>query len=480
MDILKGYNPETVWKYFEEISKIPRCSKHEEKIRAYVKSVAENLGLKYKEDDVGNIVVMVDGKGSYERDGVVLQAHLDMVCEKNSDVKHDFSTDPLKLRIEGDWLKATGTTLGADNGIGIAILLAMMEENDSSYPPMEMLFTVDEETGMTGAFNLKSDFVRSRKFINVDSEDNAIYIGCAGGGDSRITMSDIPVEEVKGTPYKLVINGLKGGHSGTDITLERANAIILLSRALSFISDNGELNIMEFSGGDKHNAIPREAFAVFSTSIDEGAVKDIILKATDAFKEEYSSVEPTLNVTLESLDKNDVGLNTYESERFINFILSMPHGVARMSPDIEDLAETSCNLAKVNLNGSELEVLESSRSSVRPALDALRRKIKAVSYLYGAEVKEGSPYPGWKPNLKSPLLAIASDVYAEMNGKKPEVKAIHAGLEAGILAEKYPGSDIISIGPLIEFPHSPDERLNIKSVEYIYSFLKNILKALSV
>lgn len=462
--------PKEVWKHFGEICKIPHCSKHEEKLGEYIISIAEKNGLDVQKDEIGNIVVRKKASPGYEHvPTVILQGHIDMVCEKNKDVEHDFEKDPIPVYQDGDYLKAKGTTLGADNGVGVAIALAIMEKEIIS-GNLEFLFTVDEETGLTGASHLKPDFIKGRMLLNLDSEEfGSIYIGCAGGGNSTIHL---PLSFVQSNEegIQIMIKGLRGGHSGTDIDKGRANAIKLLARVLWNI-DGYKLSSIE--GGDKHNAIPREASAIILPS-DEEKIRKKIKEIEKELREEFSSTEPNLSIEVKNVEVNKLFSNESQ-QKALHLLMALPHGVLAMSQDVEGLVETSTNLATVRTN-NVLEILMSSRSSVKSSLQFIMQVIRAIGGMAGAEVKEGDLYPGWKPNLNSRLLHIASETYKELFGEEPEKKAIHAGLETGIIGERIGNMDMISIGPQIEYPHSPDERVYIPSVQKFYPYLLKIIE----
>jgi len=465
--MLENLEPKVVWKYFEEICKIPRCSKHEEKIAEYIMEVARKHGLEVEKDEVGNVVARKKANGYENAPMITLQCHMDMVCEKNKDVEHDFSKDAIQPYVDGEWVKAKGTTLGADNGIGLAMCLALMEEKDIKHGPLEFLFTVDEETGLTGAFNLKKEFIKGELLINLDSEDfGVIYIGCAGGGNSTIKLP-VKFENVDKEGLRIHVKGLKGGHSGIEIDKGRANSIKLLARILYNIN----ARISKIEGGDKHNAIPREAIAEV---VVDGDVMDKIKELEAAFKNEYSKTEPDLKVEVENCKITKV-IDEESNKKLIKLLMGLPYGVIAMSQEVEGLVETSTNLATIRMD-DEATIVMSSRSSINSALDALMQSIRCIGELAGASVEEGSKYPGWKPNLESRLLKIASDAFKELYGKEPEKKAIHAGLETGVIGDITGINEIISIGPQIEHPHSPDERVHIKSVEEFWKYLLHLLE----
>jgi len=475
---LKGLRPELLWKHFDEIRKVPRCSKNEKMAVEYVMSVAKRLKLEYKLDKAGNIVVRKPAsKGKEKAPILVLQGHLDMVCEKNKETKFDFTKDAIQLRKEGNYLYARGTTLGADNGMGVAAALAVLEDKDLVHGPIEALFTIDEETGLTGAFALGKDMLKGRYLLNLDSEeDGAIYVGCAGGGETEVHM-DLKRTKAEGKAYKLVLSGLKGGHSGVDILLGRANALKMLGRMLYKGYQAGNFHLAEIIGGDKHNAIPREAEAVI---VLEKADRKLMKALEDEFKAimfEFRSIEPTMKYTAMAVDLPKKMIKGKDTRCIIELIMALPHGVYRMSPDIKDLVETSTNLSKIRTEDGFYAQL-ASRSSSKTQLEALRDHVEAIASLSGADAVRNDAYPGWLPNLNSKTLAVLKECAHEVWGKEAEIKAIHAGLETGIIGEKYPGMDMASIGPQIENPHSPDERVKVDTVEGFYKMVSLALKKL--
>jgi len=477
--VLSNLKPELLWKHFEEISKIPRCSKHEEPVGEYVLSVAERLGLAFKKDDAGNIVVSKPATPGHENAPiVVLQGHLDMVCEKNSDVDFDFSKDPIDVQIEGEWVTANGTTLGADNGIGVAAGLTVLEDDSVIHGPVECLFTTDEETGLNGAQSLKSDFLKGRILLNLDSEEEGAFsIGCAGGGDAKTTMAIKRQSAQDKNLLKITLAGLRGGHSGLDIHTGRGNAIQLLARMLFHSTANFELVSLE--GGSKHNAIPREAFAIVYTS-DEGTLKDSLESQMKDIQFEFKAVEKEMKLTMDTIqDKVDDPMDADSASRFLALVVGMPHGVMAMSQEIEGLVETSNNVAIVKCEKGSVLVHTSSRSSIQTALEATRLKIEAVAKLAGASIEHLESYPAWSPNLDSKILKTMKAVYKNLTGKEAEVMAIHAGLECGLIGEKYEGMDMISFGPDLRNPHSPDEKVHIESVGRFWELLLETLKVLA-
>lgn len=481
-EVLSNLKPSSIWKHFAKILKIPHCSGNEKALGDYVIQVAERNKLEYKRDKVGNIVVRKKAyKGHEGAEGVILQGHMDMVCEKNSDVDHDFSKDPIQVELKGDWLQAKGTTLGADNGIGVASALAVMEDKDIVHGPLEFLFTVDEETGLTGATQIKRDFLKGKKLLNLDSEDEGSFtIGCAGGADSEITLPLKREQKKKEDGVRLKISGFRGGHSGLDINQGRGNAIKLLTRLIWETYNQVPFELISLEGGNKRNAIPREAYAdVVIQKSQQKEFQEISKKAFEDIRHEFKSIEKEAEISFSSI-KTEIPPLTEKSRRaLINLLLVLPHGVISMHPDIEGLVETSSNLAIVNTHKEKAEIICSSRSSISSSLRATREVIKVCCELAGADVKQPEGYPGWTPDLESPLLKTLKKVYSELFDKEPEVEAVHAGLECGIIGEKFPGMDMISFGPTIKNPHSPEERIQISSVEKFYRFLLKTLETLA-
>jgi len=480
MSVIENLEPKLVWKHFDEIRKIPRCSKHEEKIRKYVEDFAKNQKLKYKTDKVGNIVISKPGTSGMENKPiVVLQGHMDMVCEKNSDVDFDFSKDSIKLKLEGDILTADGTTLGADNGIGLAISLAILEDKTIKHGPLEALFTIDEETGLTGAFAMESDMLTGKILLNLDSEDfGVITVGCAGGGDSQIYLP-VKTQSSNGnlTSLKVKVSGLRGGHSGVDIHEQRGNAVKLLTRMLWKAQGDNNYFISDINGGDKHNAIPREAYATIS--IDNKDKNKFITNLKSEEKnilEEIKPIDPKFKLEVEDTDKLKTTLTKESQSTLLDLLHALPHGVDKMNYDIPELVDTSTNLATVSIKDNKANIGMSTRSSIKSALQDFRERIRATAELSGAKVEEDKPYPGWKPNLDSKLLDLSKKIFKDMFGKEPKVEAIHAGLETGIIGEKFPGMDMISIGPTIKYPHSPEEQVHVSTVKKFYKFVLKILE----
>ncbi|NOZ45860.1 MAG: aminoacyl-histidine dipeptidase [Chlorobi bacterium] len=477
---LSSLNPTKLWKNFESICQIPHPSKKEGNIIEFMKNFGEKLGLETKVDEIGNVIIKKPATpGMENRKGVVLQGHLDMVPQKNSDKDHDFEKDPIEAYIDGEWVTANGTTLGSDNGIGVAAAMAVLESTDMQHGPVEALFTIDEETGMTGAFGLKPGLLDGDILLNMDSEDEGeLYVGCAGGTNANASFNykkeSVPAN-IKA--YKLIIKGLKGGHSGLDIPLGRGNANKLIFRFMRFAASNYGMKLSAIEGGSLRNAIPREAFAtvvVPKTNISD--FEQSIKEHETIFKNELKSVEPDLSFTFESTETPSFVMDEKTQKNLINAIYACPNGVIRMSNDMEGLVETSTNLAIVKSENEQVEVLCLLRSSVDSAKDDLENMVESVFTLAEANIVFDGQYPGWKPNMDSDILKVMQEVYKNKWGNIPEIKGIHAGLECGLLGGAYPNWDMISFGPTIRFPHSPDEKVNIATVQKFWDFLVETLK----
>jgi dipeptidase D len=479
-----AFNPESLrpvplWRHFNSVCGIPHCSGNEKALGDFVMAAAKARGCVAKRDAVGNVLVEVPAaKGKEKSPAVVLQGHLDMVCEKNSGTRHDFDRDPIRPVVDGDWVRAEGTTLGADNGMGVAAALAVMEDDSLVHGPLELLFTIDEETGLNGANGLQPGFIRGRFLLNLDSEEEGVFfIGCAGGADSDITLPLKRTPGGSGDPLKVTLSGLRGGHSGIDIHTGRGNAVQLLTRLL--VGLDVPFSLVHLEGGNKHNAIPREAFAHVLAK-DAAGLKQALQAGMDRIRFEYKAVEKDAVLTVEPAeDHHRSPMDDRSRSTFLSLLLALPHGVLAMSQEIPDLVETSNNLAIVRVTQDAARIHTSTRSSIASALDAAREKIGAVAGLAGADVKHLDGYPGWAPDLQSPLLAVMKRVHKDLTGKEPEIKAVHAGLECGIIGEKYPGMDMISFGPDLRNPHSPDEKVSIPTVERFYGLLAATLKTLA-
>jgi dipeptidase D len=480
---ITGLKPETLWLRFYEISQVPRPSKKENKIVDHMKKLFGNLGVTYKEDKVGNLAATIKATPGYENaPTVILQGHVDMVCEKNKTTNHDFDNDPIKLKREDGWIKADGTTLGSDNGIGVAAALAIISDKESVHGPLEILLTIDEETGLTGANNIAPGFITGKILLNLDSEeDGAFYVGCSGGVDTaghyKLELENVPSGL---EAYELVITGLKGGHSGLDIRLGRANAIKLIARTFKEL-DQFQFYISYINGGSKRNAIPREAESVIYINKNDAAKVEKILKEFEIkLKAEFRISDSGLKIEFNKTTSEQKKVYTKAfKEKFIGSILALPHGVISMSQDIPDLVETSTNIATVSTLKDEIVIGTSQRSSIESAKKYISQNVVAIFKLAGANVESSDGYPGWKPNLDSNILKVSKSVYKGLYNKEAEIKAIHAGLECGILGDKNPGLDMVSFGPTIQGAHSPDERVNIETVDKFYTLLKAILKKIA-
>lgn len=477
----KDLKPAAVFHYFEEICQVPRPSKKEEKIVAYLKEFGKKHNLETKVDEVGNVLIKKPAsKGMENCKTVVLQSHVDMVCEKNNNVSHDFLTDPIETIIDGEWMKANGTTLGADNGIGVATELAILADDTLEHGPIECLFTIDEETGLTGAFALKEGFMNGDILLNLDSEDEGeLFIGCAGGIDSVAEFNYYEADVPNGYFFcKIEVKGLKGGHSGGDIHLGRANANKILNRFLTQAFNKYDLYLCEIDGGNLRNAIPREAHAIIA--IPEANKHDLrtdLNVFTAEVQAEYAVTDPDMELILSSEPARAKAIDADTTQRLLQTLYAVPHGVYAMSQDIPGLVETSTNLASIKMKpGNIIRIETSQRSSTASSKQDIANMVRTVFEMGGAVVTFGEGYPGWKPNTHSEILEIATASYKRLFGVDAQVKAIHAGLECGLFLDKYPGLDMISFGPTLQGVHSPDERMLIPTVEKFWLHLTDILK----
>jgi dipeptidase D len=480
---LAALDPEPVWRYFARISSIPRSSGHEAALAEAICAWARSSGCKTRTDEVGNLVVQVPATAGCDgAPTVVLQCHLDMVCEKNADTIFDFLRDSIALECEGDWVTAAGTTLGADNGIGLASALALMDLPGAVHGPLEILMTVDEESGLVGAQGLSSDLISGRILLNLDSEEDGVfYVGCAGGRDSTLSLKiDAISAAADQVAYALKIKGLRGGHSGLDIIRNRGNAVCLLARALGVLDQGAEIALAELVGGDKHNAIPREGRAVFAVAKDKAeTVQRLVDNVFNQFKEQFADEDPGLSLALEPVPVPAKVLTRDATRQALNLLLGLPSGVIAMMCEMPGVVETSTNLARARISAAGvLEILCSTRSAVKPALDGVVSQIRAVADAMGATVVVDEGYPGWKPDMNSNLRARVADAWAGIYGDEPSFQVIHAGLECGIIGEKFTDMDMISMGPTILHAHSPDEKVSIRSVARFFGFLQVLLAAL--
>lgn len=478
---IKDLKPELIWQCFDEITKVPRPSCHEEQIRKFLLDFAAKHNVEVATDACGNVVMRKAAtKGHENAPTVVLQAHMDMVCEKNSDVEHDFMKDPINTYIDGDWVKAKGTTLGADNGIGMAAALAVMIDPTLVHGPVEALFTINEEIGLEGAQNLGKDMIKGTMLLNLDSEDDGeIFVGCAGGIDTTAIFNYKRSLAPENFIFMRVkVSGLLGGHSGSDINAGRANANKVIARFIWECSQRWDVEVSEFDGGNLRNAIPREAHAVFGVHSDhEKEVVRHLNKYTAEIINEYKAVEPSIKLEVERVEKPEYCIDSETSLRLVRALYSAPHGVYSMSADLEGLVETSTNLAAVKMiDDDKIKVTTSQRSSVESRKADIAGQVEAHFQLAGAEVSHSDGYPGWAPNMESPIMKISADAYEELFGVKPAIKAIHAGLECGLFLSKYPNLDMVSFGPTMTGVHSPDEQLLIPTVDKFWKHLCRVLE----
>jgi len=483
-DVLTNLSPRSVWGHFSALAAIPRPSGHEERAVAFVTAVGLSIGVKATRDARGNVVLCVPATPGREGAApLILQSHLDMVCEKNRDVAHDFDRDPIRPRLAGAWVTASGTTLGADNGIGVAAALAAATDPGVKHGPLELLFTLDEETGLTGAKELDPKLLSGRMLLNLDSEeDGVIFVGCAGGEDTLIDVKpSFRSAAFRGAALRLEVAGLRGGHSGLNIVENRGNTLKLVARVLAALIEAGvPFDLAAIAGGSKHNAIPREAEAIVVPEPNAKArLETVTAQALAGFRVELAKIDDGLHVSWSPCPDPARVLAIADRDRLVQLLLAIPHGVLAMSPDIAGLVETSNNLAVVKEIDGAIRIVTSSRSSVAPSLDYVLTQVRAVAGLAGASVTLKDGYPGWKPNLESKALAVVREVYRTRWNKEPHVTAIHAGLECGLLGEKIPGLDMVSFGPQIEGAHSPDERVDVASVERFWGALTEVLERLS-
>ena len=480
MSQLSQLQPNKLWQIFEKICSIPHPSKHEQRISAWIQSWAKELGLSVKEDAVGNLFIKKDATpGMEDRRGVILQAHMDMVPQKNASTEHDFLTDPIQPYIDGDWVTATDTTLGADNGIGLASAMAVLASDNIKHGPLEVLVTIDEEAGMTGAFGLEAGWLDGDILINTDSEqEGEVYMGCAGGIDGSATFKletmTVPQNYMS---FNLALSGLKGGHSGVDIHTGRANANKLITRLLLEATNKFGIQLTELNGGSLRNAIPREAnasFVVEESKVD--ALKAFIVDHLSTIKTSLSSVEPDIEMTLISPETFDTCWQLESQLQVLRALNACTNGVIRMSDDIEGIVETSSNLGVLRTKGTTFNALVLIRSLHDDGRDDAQTMVQSTFELAGAKIEFSGAYPGWKPDTSSAIMQVVRDTYQSIFNKLPEIMVIHAGLECGLFKTAYPNWDMVSIGPTIKFPHSPDEKVEIATVEQYWQLLTAVLK----
>ncbi|OIP81781.1 MAG: cytosol nonspecific dipeptidase [Porphyromonadaceae bacterium CG2_30_38_12] len=484
MNDIRNLEPKALWNNFYALTQVPRPSGKKEQIGAFLEDYGKSLGLQSFRDEIGNVIVRKPATpGMENRQAVILQTHMDMVPQKNSGVAHNFGTDPIQAYIDGDWVTAKDTTLGSDNGVGLAASMAVLADNNLIHPAIEMLVTVDEETGMHGAFALQGNVLKGDVLINLDSEDEGeLYVGCAGGLDANITFPYIEVPVPEGdVALKVSLTGLKGGHSGVDIHLQRANANKLMFRFLKTAVAEYEARLATIKGGSLRNAIPREAFAVLtvpSDGVDD--LLDLVAEYEDLFVTEFTGVEDNISLTAEEVALPSGVLPEEIQDDLINAMVVSFNGVFRVLPELPSVVETSNNVAIVRSYGNEVQIRMLLRSSVDSRKDELASIIESAFSMAGAKVEFTGGYPGWKPNLDSPILKEMTKVYEVKFGKTPKVMIIHAGLECGILGTNYPDMDMISFGPTIRYPHSPDEKVNIETVQKFWDYLVAILENIPV
>lgn len=481
MNTLSQLKPQAVWELFEQLCRIPRPSKHEQKVSQWIQDWALQLKLEVKEDEVGNLFIKKPAtQGMENKAGIILQAHMDMVPQKNNDVDHDFLTDPIKPYINdtGDWVTAQGTTLGADNGIGLASALAVLASTDISHGPIEVLVTIDEEAGMTGAFGLNSGWLDGEILINTDSEqEGEVYMGCAGGIDGNISF-DLTFEAVPASyqAFNLSISGLKGGHSGVDIHLGRGNANTLLVRFLLSAVNKFDIRLTELCGGSLRNAIPRDAFASFVIAPDDvAAFKEDLATYLSTIRTNLKAVEDAIELLLISPEEFELCWSKPTQAAILRALNACPNGVVRMSDDIPGIVETSLNLGVIHTRGNKLNAKVLIRSLHEDGQLQTQQQVSSVFELAGATITFSGAYPGWKPDINSNIMKIVRDTYQELFNSLPNIMVIHAGLECGLFKSPYPHWDMVSIGPTIKFPHSPDEKVEIAAVEKYWQLLCAVL-----
>ena len=477
-EAVRALEPKAIWNHFADLNAVPRPSKKEERVIAFIKTFGEGLGLPTQVDQAGNVIIKKPGtKGKEKMTPVALQSHLDMVHQKNNDTQFNFDTDGIKMKVDGDWVKAEGTTLGADNGIGVATIMTLLASTDIPHPPLEALFTIDEETGMTGAFELKGGLLDAHILLNLDTEeDNELTIGCAGGVDVTATgtyASEAVPQGMKG--YRLSVKGLTGGHSGTEIHIGRGNANKLMNRILLENEGHG-IRVSTIEGGSLRNAIPRESVASIGVPADkvQAFTKDFE-KLRDTLKSEYGTTDPELKIELTPADLNGKVMAAADQGRFLRAVQACPGGIYRMSPDVEGLVQTSNNVARIELKDGSYTVMCLTRGSVDTEKLDEANSIKAVFELIDAKVEFTGAYPGWTPRPEAKIVKLMSGIYRKRFKSEPHVLACHAGLECGILGTNYPDMEMISFGPTIRGPHSPDEKVQISSVQKFWGYLQEVL-----
>ena len=478
---LVDLEPREVWKHFEALTKIPRASTKEAAARDYVLAQAKRLGLEAVHDHAGNTVIRKPAHpGREQATMALLQGHLDMVCEKNEGTAHNFDTDPIKVVREGDWLKAEGTTLGADNGVGISAALAVMESTNIAHGPLEFVFTIDEETGLTGAAEFPAGLLQSRFFLNLDNEETGtVCIGCAGGIKTTGRRKFVLRPANANTAWRIKVSGLKGGHSGVDIHQGRGNALRILGNVLQTLLDHHPAEISEINGGSAQNAIPREASAVvLLDSAKEKELQSLIAKSDFEWKADLGLFDPGLQITCEKVQRPEKVLDSADARRVVDLLVTVPHGVLALSPDVPGLTQNSTNLATIATKADTVEIVTSQRSAIESSKLAAARMVATVFRMAGFEVEHSGSYPGWKPEPKSDVVVKLQAVHEQVFGHPAKLIAMHAGLECGVIGEKYPGMQMASFGPTIVDPHSPNERVQISTVTSFWKYLKAVLERL--
>ncbi len=477
---IRQLEPKELWNYFADLNAVPRASKKEEQVIAFMMTFGESLGLQTIKDEIGNVIIKKPASsGMEDRQTVVMQSHLDMVHQKNNDTVFDFATEGIKMIINGDWVEAEGTTLGADNGLGVATIMAILASKDIEHPPIEALFTIDEETGMTGALGLKGGLLSGTIMLNLDTEDDReLTIGCAGGVDVTAKGDYELMDIIEGfESYKICVKGLSGGHSGMDIHKGKGNANKLMNRLLYTCSKDFDLRIVSIDGGGLRNAIPRESNAIVYLKKDQlDSVKERIEYLSTQIQDEHQTTDPELQIELTQTEASGKVLYPLFQNNLMRAIYSCPNGIYRMSPDIDGLVQTSNNLARVLVEDGKYEILCLTRSSVDSEKEDLANAIHSTFNMLGAKVNNGGSYPGWTPKPEAPIIKMMSTLYEELFNESPHVNACHAGLECGIIGTNYPNMDMISYGPNITGAHSPDERTQISSVQKYWKYTKEVLK----
>ncbi len=478
---LTNLQPEPVWKHFDKLAAIPRASTKEAAARDYVRTVATKLGLESVQDKVGNLVVRKPARPGREAAPMaLLQGHLDMVCEKNEGTVHNFDVDPIKIIRVGEWLKADGTTLGSDNGVGVAAALAVMESDNIAHGPLEFVFTIDEETGLTGAAEFPGGLLKSKYFLNLDNEEiGTICIGCSGGIKTMARRKVGLHPAGAGSAWRIKVSGLKGGHSGVDIHQGRGNALRILGGVLQVLLDRLPVEVAEINGGSAQNAIPREAAAVVLLDPSrESDLKSQVAAAEAGYKAELGGFDSGLQITVEKAERPTRVFDANDAKQTVALLASLHHGVLAMSPDVAELVQTSTNLAVVTTKGDAVEIVTSQRSAIESSMLDAARMVATVCRMAGFEVEHAGKYPGWKPEPNSDIVRKLQEVHKKLFGEPAKLIAMHAGLECGVIGEKYPGMQMASFGPTIESPHSPNERVQIASVEKFWNYLKLVLENL--